>query len=99
VTIIDKKTIRLTPPDGLNMRRRSVPAVDDKLFTFDNIFDEDSAQEDIYECVSQHIRATIRGYNTTIFALGCTGSGNILRIIDLFISHISIRKNLFHDWN
>jgi hypothetical protein len=72
---IDDKSIRISPPDGLNGARKSVPAVDDKIFTYDAIFSTESTQENVYEKVSQHVRATIQGYNTTIFALGCTGSG------------------------
>jgi hypothetical protein len=74
---LDDTTIRLTPPsaDGSQGLRKSVPAVDDKIFTFDAIFSPESTQEPVYERVSQHVRATIQGYNTTIFALGCTGSG------------------------
>jgi hypothetical protein len=76
VVQIDEKTVRVIPPDGaLGGRRKSVPAVDEKLFTFDNVFGEDSSQEELYNCVSAHIKATVRGYNTTIFAYGSTGSG------------------------
>lgn len=72
---IDDKSIRISPPDGHNGSRKSVSAVDDKIFTYDAIFNTESSQENVYEKVSQHVRATIQGYNTTIFALGCTGSG------------------------
>ncbi len=72
--------MKLTPPDGQQMQRRSVPAIDDKIYSFDHIFDQNCSQEDIYQKMGQHVRATIRGYNTTIFALGCTGSGNIFRL-------------------
>lgn len=80
ITLIDNKTMKLTPPDGQQMQRRSVPAIDDKIYSFDHIFDQNCSQEDIYQKMGQHVRATIRGYNTTIFALGCTGSGNIFRL-------------------
>lgn len=63
------------PPDGVYGSRKSVSAVDDKLFTFDKIFPESAAQEDIYRSVSEHVHATVNGYNTTIFAYGTTGSG------------------------
>ena len=75
LTAIDNKSIRIRPPDGSSGSRKSVPAVDDKIFTYDAIFNTESTQENVYEHVSQHVRATIQGYNTTIFALGCTGSG------------------------
>lgn len=76
-TLLDEKTIRLTPPpDGTpSMSRKTVPAVDDKVFSFDKVFEESTTQEDIYNSVSTHVKATVRGYNTTIFAYGSTGSG------------------------
>lgn len=73
--VIDSQSLKITPPDGLYGSRKSVSAVDDKLYTFDKIFPEDSTQEDIYQHVAQHVEATVRGYNTTIFAYGATGSG------------------------
>lgn len=74
VTALDGKTLRTNPPDP-QAGRKTVSAVDSKLFSYDKVFNEESSQEDIYASVSHHVRATIRGYNTTIFALGCTGSG------------------------
>jgi hypothetical protein len=71
----DDKTIRLVAPDGIYATRSSVSAVDDKIYHFDKVFMEDSSQEAIYESVSDHVLATVRGYNTTIFAYGVTGSG------------------------
>lgn len=73
VTVLDTQSIRITAPDGAYASRKSVPAVDDKVFRFDHVFDDASNQELIYDRVSQHVRATIKGYNTTIFAFGCTG--------------------------
>jgi hypothetical protein len=75
VAYIDSQTIRLTPPDGALGSRRAVSAVDDKIYTFDAVFPEHSSQEDVYSHVASLVRATIKGYNTTIFAYGCTGSG------------------------
>ena len=49
-------------------RRNSFTTMEDKTFTFDRIFDENATQEDIYSLVSTHVEATVRGYNTTIFA-------------------------------
>ena len=76
IGLIDDKTLRVDPPESVG--RKSVAAVDSKLFSYDRIFGEEAQQEHIYQCVSHHVRATIRGYNTTIFALGCTGSGRPL---------------------
>jgi hypothetical protein len=71
----DDKTIRLMPPDGCYAARKSVSAVDDKIYFFDKVFSEAATQEEIYESVSEQVLATVRGYNTTIFAYGVTGSG------------------------
>ena len=49
--------------------------MDDKLYSFDRIFPQNSTQEEIYDCVSDHVVETVNGYNTTIFAYGATGSG------------------------
>ncbi len=75
VTQLDDKTIRLTPPDGSSQSRKTVAAVDDKIFPFDKVFSDTSTQEEVYSEVSSLVKATVRGYNTTIFAYGSTGSG------------------------
>jgi Kinesin motor domain len=67
--------MRIMPPDGAQGSRKTVAAVDDKIFSFDKVFAEESTQEDLYQSVSAHVKATVRGYNTTIFAYGSTGSG------------------------
>ena len=73
--LVDDKTVRISPPDGVSASRKGAVAVDDKVFTFDKVFPEEATQEDIYQSVSAHVKATVRGYNTTIFAYGSTGSG------------------------
>jgi hypothetical protein len=79
ITQLNDQTIRLNPPysssSDTGVPRKSVPAVDDKEFSFDKIFGDNSKQEEIYANVSNLVSATIRGYNATIFAYGCTGSG------------------------
>lgn len=75
IVATDDKTIRLMAPDGIYSTRKSVSAVDDKFYSFDKVFLEDSTQEEIYEFVSEQVLATVRGYNSTIFAYGVTGSG------------------------
>uniref|UniRef100_A0A6Q2Z4S1 Kinesin motor domain-containing protein n=1 Tax=Esox lucius TaxID=8010 RepID=A0A6Q2Z4S1_ESOLU len=48
----------------------------DKAFTYDFVFDIDSAQEQIYvACVHKLIEGCFDGYNATVFAYGQTGSG------------------------
>ena len=75
VAQVDDKTVRIMPPDGALGSRKAVSAVDDKIFSFDRVLPEDATQEDMYQSVSAHVKATVRGYNTTIFAYGSTGSG------------------------
>lgn len=46
------------------------------MFCFDDIFNEYSLQEDIYNsAASKLVSDVIQGYNGTIFAYGQTGSG------------------------
>ena len=63
----NRKRPPLHPSEQLT-RRSSITTMEDKTFTFDRIFDENASQEDIYTFVSAHVEATVRGYNTTIFA-------------------------------
>jgi Kinesin motor domain len=52
------------------------PADDAKQFTFDAVFDERSAQADVFSTVAQPIvDSAMSGYNGTIFAYGQTGTG------------------------
>ncbi|ODV85403.1 hypothetical protein CANARDRAFT_186243, partial [[Candida] arabinofermentans NRRL YB-2248] len=45
-------------------------------FVFDKLFDEDSTQEQVYECTTQPLlESVIDGFNSTIFAYGATGCG------------------------
>ncbi|KAI1720900.1 kinesin motor domain-containing protein [Ditylenchus destructor] len=48
----------------------------DRAFTYDHVFDIDTAQETIYEqCVNNLVSGTFSGYNATVLAYGQTGSG------------------------
>lgn len=48
----------------------------DKLdFQYDNVFDEDATQDDIFSYSKDLIDSVLHGYNATIFAFGMTGSG------------------------
>ena len=48
----------------------------DTRFTFDHVFTQRAAQEDIYnECVGPLVTAHFDGYNATVLAYGQTGSG------------------------
>ena len=55
----------------------------EKSYTFDQIFSQQCNQEDIYYQISPLVKATVRGYNTTVFAYGCTGSGKLYIYIHL----------------
>ncbi|CAD8061158.1 unnamed protein product [Paramecium sonneborni] len=47
-----------------------------KLFTFDHVFNEDSSQDQIFQCcVTNLILRCFDGYNSTVLAYGQTGSG------------------------
>jgi type II secretory ATPase GspE/PulE/Tfp pilus assembly ATPase PilB-like protein len=47
-----------------------------KIFSFDDVFDAESNQEQIYQSVGMKlVDDVIQGYNGTIFAYGQTGSG------------------------
>ena len=87
VRAIDEKTIRFSPPDAIYGSRKGVPAVDDKIYTFDAVFDEQASQEQIYEMVRTNVKATVKGFNTTIFAYGSTGSGasHVVCCLDSFV--------------
>lgn len=48
----------------------------DKAFTFDYVYDVDSAQSEIYSsCVERLVDGALKGYNATVLAYGQTGSG------------------------
>ena len=50
--------------------------IDKHEFSFDQVFDEESYQEDIYAVCSRNlILGCFAGYNATILAYGQTGSG------------------------
>ena len=50
--------------------------IDEHAFTFDNVFDEESTNEDIYiTCVQPIIAAAFEGAKVSCFAYGQTGSG------------------------
>lgn len=48
----------------------------DKAFTYDNVFDMPSTQEEVYDiCVKPLVEGCFDGYNATVLAYGQTGSG------------------------
>ena len=75
IAAVNGTALRLTPPDEIYGTRKPVSSVDGKIYSFDGVFEETSSQEDIYNSVADQVMATVKGYNTTIFAYGVTGSG------------------------
>ena len=50
--------------------------VEQKTFTFDNVYDEEATQEQVYtDCAQPIIQEVVDGYNGTIFCYGQTGTG------------------------
>ena len=55
--------------------------VEQKIFTFDYVADENTTQEDIFQRMARPIAdSCLQGYNGTIFAYGQTGSGKTYTI-------------------
>ncbi|KAJ6254185.1 kinesin-like protein kif11 [Anaeramoeba flamelloides] len=47
-----------------------------RRFTFDQIFDEETTQEEVFECIMEPmLKDVLNGFNATVFAYGQTGSG------------------------
>ncbi|QDZ22056.1 kinesin [Chloropicon primus] len=72
--------------------RQVVEAVSDKIVhllrdgsiveaQFDRVFDQDVSQKEAYESVSDAVEAVTKGYNSTIFAYGQTGTGKTFTIL------------------
>jgi kinesin family protein 11 len=73
ISSVNERSIRLSQPDDIY--GKPVSSVSDKIYHFDKIFPESSSQEEIYDSVADVVLATVKGYNSTIFAYGVTGSG------------------------
>lgn len=55
--------------------------LDQKMFTFDYVADDQSTQEQVFTRVAKPIAdSCLEGYNGTIFAYGQTGSGKTFTI-------------------
>ncbi|XP_036442928.1 kinesin-like protein kif7 isoform X1 [Colossoma macropomum] len=66
---------------------RRVTLGHDRHFYFDFVFEESSAQEEVYTgCVQPLIEAFFQGFNATVFAYGQTGSGKTYTIGEANIS-------------
>jgi hypothetical protein len=59
-------------------QKKTIQVIDSDHYirsTYDQVFDESSTQEEIYEFVSPALSSTLKGFNCTIFAYGQTGTG------------------------
>ena len=79
--------VRLKPEFGrrsLFLSGRTSLTVGEKSFHYDQVFDENSSQQSVYEtCVSPLVLGCFKGFNATIFAYGQTGSGKTHSIVGL----------------
>jgi len=64
---IDRRTLAVSLVKG---------SEEPKTFTYDNVYDDDSRQKDVYdETAYPLVKSVMEGYNGTIFAYGQTGCG------------------------
>ncbi|XP_048886202.1 kinesin-like protein KIF18A isoform X2 [Brienomyrus brachyistius] len=76
--IFDPKEQEVTFFHGQKLRNRDISkkASKDLKFVFDNVFGEDSTQQNIFENSTKGILdGVLNGYNCTVFAYGATGAG------------------------
>jgi kinesin family protein 18/19 len=73
VTVIDPQTFH----NGSEFATNQVSGgVKEKQYTFDNVFDEETRQKEVFENSTQNlIEGITDGYNATVFAYGATGAG------------------------
>lgn len=85
VDVVDDKMLIFDPPATnplTSMQRNAFPngnmraRIRDYRFVFDNLFDENTQQQQIYENTTKPLLDSILdGYNGTVFAYGATGCG------------------------
>jgi hypothetical protein len=73
------RQVALLPPSPLD-QTAGLPSARDhrsqaKLFEFDRVFGAHASQNDVYAAVSHLVQDVVDGFNCTVFAYGCTGSG------------------------
>lgn len=76
----------------------------EKVWEFDETFDFNSTQQQVYDEVSGLVTSVLDGYNVCIFAYGQTGSGKVnnifLLLLSLFIIIIYIYfLDLYNVWS
>lgn len=78
---VDKRALSITlmkpkPRSAENEKESSAPLEEPKTFSYDNVYDDDSFQKDVYaETAFPLVKSVMEGYNGTIFAYGQTGCG------------------------
>ncbi|KAL9082771.1 MAG: hypothetical protein Q9159_006184 [Coniocarpon cinnabarinum] len=83
IKVVDDRCLVFDPPEDNPVQRFSktvLPGsgkrVKDQTFCFDKVFDENTAQGDVYESTSKNLLDNVlNGYNATVFAYGATGCG------------------------
>merc|ERR1719321_198768 len=50
-------------------------ADESRPFQFDNVFDSETSQEEVFADCRELVQSAVDGYNVTIFAYGQTGAG------------------------
>ncbi|XP_034152417.1 kinesin-like protein KIN-14E [Esox lucius] len=66
---LDQYSVSVVTPRGL------------REFQFDQVFSEESSQEDVFQDINRLIQSAIDGYNVCIFAYGQTGSGKTFSMV------------------
>jgi kinesin family protein C2/C3 len=66
----------------------------EKVWEFDEVFDTNTRQEDVYADVAALVTSVMDGYNVCIFAYGQTGSGKVRSSISLCQHVTPPRENL-----
>lgn len=91
VNVVDEKMLIFDPPETsplvsaqrkLFPNRRFRSKIRDRRFVFDQLFDEDATQQDVYAKTTKPLLdSIIDGYNATVFAYGATGCGKTHTIL------------------
>jgi kinesin family protein 4/21/27 len=62
----------------------------ERCFTYDHVFDIETAQETIFtKCVLPLLDSCFNGYNATILAYGQTGSGKVSNLRDRIVDSMT----------
>jgi DNA replication protein DnaC len=76
----------------------------EKVWEFDEVFDTNTTQEQVYQDVSGLVTSVLDGYNVCIFAYGQTGSGkaSIAKCIYIYALLILIYAicitDIYNEW-